>query len=82
MHPFAVLNGANQTPAWSDELAAHHIMCLGNCSLAVPREASSRSTRRTSSATGPTPEQAGLLTAKLVTNLLDGQEGASTPATR
>ena len=29
-------NGANQTPAWSDELAAHHIMCLGNCSLAVP----------------------------------------------
>ena len=27
MHPFAVLNGANQTPAWSDELAAqrHHV---------------------------------------------------------
>ncbi len=36
MHPFAVLNGANQTPAWSDELAANGIMCLGNCSLAVP----------------------------------------------
>ena len=27
MHPFAVLNGANQTPAWSDELrrATHHV---------------------------------------------------------
>ena len=36
MKPFAVLNGANQTPAWSDELAANGIMCLGNCSLAVP----------------------------------------------
>ena len=36
MKPFAVLNGANQTPAWSDELTAHGLMCLGNCSIAVP----------------------------------------------
>ena len=57
MKPFAVLNGANQTPAWSDELAANGIMCLGNCSLAVPAERSSRSTRRTSSASARRPSR-------------------------
>jgi Periplasmic binding protein len=72
MHPFAVLNGANQTPAWSDELAAHKIMCLGNCSLAVP-ESFIKSHSPYIFGDGQTPEQASLLTAKLVTNLLKGK---------
>jgi hypothetical protein len=72
MHPFAVLNGANQTPAWSNELAAHHILCLGNCSLAVP-ESSITHNAPYIWGTGPTPEQASLLTAKLVKNLLNGK---------
>jgi hypothetical protein len=71
MHPFAVLNGANQTPAWSDELAAHGIMCLGNCSLAVP-EAFIKGHAPYIFGTGPDPEQAAMLTAQLVTNLLKG----------
>ena len=71
MHPFAVLNGASQTPAWSDELAAHGIMCLGNCSLAVP-EAFIKAHSPYIFGTGPTPEQAAQLTAKLVTSLLKG----------
>ena len=72
MHPFAVLNGANQTPAWSDELAANGIMCLANCSLAVP-ESFIKGHAPYIFGTGPTPEQAGQLTAKLVTNLLKGK---------
>jgi hypothetical protein len=36
LKPFAVLNGANQTPAWADELVANGMICLGNCSLALP----------------------------------------------
>ncbi len=73
MHPFAVLNGANQTPAWSDELAANHIMCLGNCSLAVP-ESFITGHAPYIFGTGQTPEQASLLTAKLVTGLLKGKK--------
>jgi hypothetical protein len=69
MKPFAVLNGANQTPAWSDELAANHILCLANCSLAVP-EAKVAGNAPYLWGVGPVPEQAGQLTAKLVTNLL------------
>ncbi|MGZ4734390.1 MAG: ABC transporter substrate-binding protein [Acidimicrobiia bacterium] len=73
MHPFAVLNGANQTPAWSDELAANHIMCLGNCSLAVPESfVSGHSPYIWSNA--PTPEQGSQLTAALVTKLLKGKK--------
>lgn len=73
LHPFAVLNGANQTPAWSDELAANHILCLGNCSLAVPEQfVSSHSPYIWSN--GPTPEQAAQLTSALVTKLLKGKK--------
>ena len=36
MHPFAVLSGPNQTPVWAEELTAKNVLCLGNCSLAVP----------------------------------------------
>lgn len=72
MHPFAVLNGANQTPAWSDELAANHIMCLGNCSLAVP-ESFITGHAPYLFGNGPTPEQASTLTASLVSRLLDGK---------
>lgn len=69
MKPFAVLNGANQTPAWSDELAANGIMCLGNCSLAVPRHTVIEHAPYLWG-NGPNPEQAGRLTAKFVTELL------------
>jgi hypothetical protein len=73
MHPFAVLNGANQTPAWSDELAANHIMCLGNCSLAVP-ESFLKDHQPYLWGNGPTPEEAGQLTAALVSKLLNGKK--------
>ncbi len=72
MHPFAVLNGANQTPAWSQELAANKLMCLGNCSLAIP-ESAIKSLQPYVWGTGPTPEQAASLTAKFVTSLLKGK---------
>jgi len=72
MKPFAVLNGANQTPAWADELVANGIMCVGNCALALP-QAFVEQHRPYLIGVGPTPEQAGLLTAKLVTNLLKGK---------
>ena len=72
MKPFAVLNGANQTPAWSEELAANKIMCLANCSLAVP-EALVKERAPYLWGTGPMPEQAGDLTAALVTKLLKGK---------
>ena len=72
MKPFAVLNGANQTPAWSDELSANGIMCLGNCSLAVPASFVEDHAPYIFGI-GPTPEQAAMLTARLVTNLLKGK---------
>ncbi|MGZ4675161.1 MAG: hypothetical protein ACXVJ7_11000 [Acidimicrobiia bacterium] len=68
MHPFAVLSGANQTPVWSQELTARHVMCLGNCSLAVPQQTVIDNSPYLESV-GPTPEQAGLMTAKLVKTL-------------
>ena len=75
MKPFAVLSGASQTPVWADELAAHGIMCLGTCSLAVP-ETFIKDHRPYIYSVGPTPEQAGRLTGKLVTNLLAGKKAA------
>src|SRR3954469_22364168 len=73
MKPFAVLNGANQTPAWSQELAANGIECLGNCSLAVP-QAFLAEQKGLLFGTGPTPEQAADLTAKLVVDMLKGKK--------
>jgi hypothetical protein len=73
MKPFAVLSGANQTPAWSDELVANGMMCVGNCSLAVP-QAFVEQHRPYVYGVGPTPEQAALLTAKMVTSLLAGRK--------
>ncbi len=73
MHPFAVLSGANQTPVWSEEIAARNIMCLGNCSLAVPQQTVVDNSPYLMGV-GPTPEQAGLLTAKLVTDQLAGKK--------
>ncbi len=73
MKPFAVLNGANQTPAWADELVANGIVCLGNCSLALPT-AFIEDHPGFLFGTGPTPEQAADLTAKLVTSLLKGKK--------
>jgi hypothetical protein len=72
MKPFAVLNGANQTPAWSNELAANGIVCLGNCSLAVAKQVVEDNAPYLWGI-GPNPEQAAELTAALVTNLLKGK---------
>ena len=72
-HPFAVLSGANQTPVWSQELAKQHIMCLGNCSLAVP-EKTIKATEPYLWGVGPTPDQAGMLTAQMVGKLLNGKK--------
>jgi hypothetical protein len=72
MQPFAVLNGPNQSPAFAEELAAAGIMCLGNCSLAQPNEFIERN-RPYVYSNGPTPNQAALLTARLVTGLLAGK---------
>jgi hypothetical protein len=69
MEPFAVLNGPNQSPVFAQELAAAGIMCLGNCSLAQPNEFIERN-RPYVYGNGPTPNQAALLTARLVTGLL------------
>jgi hypothetical protein len=73
MHPFAVMSGPTQTPAWTDELAARHVMCVGNCSLAVPEKTIADNSQYLYGV-GPTPEQAGLLTAKLVTEQLQGKK--------
>ena len=48
-------------------------MCLGNCSLAVP-ESFIKGHSPYLCGTGPTPEQAATLTAKLVTSLLKGKK--------
>ena len=73
MKPFAVLSGPNQTPVWSNELAARGVMCLGQCSLAVPQQTVIDHSPYLMG-TGPTPEQAGLLTAKFVTQQLKGKK--------
>ena len=73
MHPFAVLSGPNQTPAWSNEITARHVMCLGNCSLAVPQQTVIDNSPYLMGV-GPTPEQAGLMTAKFVTGQLAGKK--------
>lgn len=73
LNPFAVLNGANQTPAWSDELVANGIICLANCSLALP-QAFIEAHPGYLFGTGPTPEQAADMTAKLVTGMLKGKK--------
>ena len=72
MHPFAVISGPNQTPVWSEELTARHVLCLGNCSLAVPTKTIVANAPYLMGV-GPTPEQAGLMTGKLVTSQLAGK---------
>jgi hypothetical protein len=72
MHPFAVLSGPNQTPVWAETLTARHVLCLGNCSLAVPTK-TILANAPDLMGVGPTPEQAGLMTAKLVTGQLAGK---------
>jgi hypothetical protein len=72
MKPFAVLNGANQTPAWSDEIVANGMVCVGYCSLAVPQAFVAEHSDQMFGL-GPTPEQAALLTGRFVTNLLKGK---------
>ncbi len=73
LKPFAVLSGPNQTPVWAEELTARNVLCLGNCSLAVPT-ATVEGNAPYLMGTGPTPEQAGLMTAKLVTGQLAGKK--------
>ncbi len=73
MHPFAVMSGPTQTPVWTNELAARHVMCVGNCSLAVPQKTVEENSQYLYGV-GPTPEQAGLMTAKFVTTQLLGKK--------
>ncbi|MBK5287092.1 MAG: hypothetical protein JJE46_01365 [Acidimicrobiia bacterium] len=72
MKPFAVLSGPTQTPVWTETIASRDVLCLGNCSLAVPNQTVVDNAPYLMG-TGPTPEQAGLMTSKLVTNLLKGK---------
>lgn len=72
MNPFAVLSGPTQTPVWTETLGSRNVMCLGNCSLAVPNQTVVDNAPHLYGG-GPTPEQAGLMTAKLVTSLLKGK---------
>ena len=59
MQPFAVLERRQPDARRSaDELAADEIMCLGNCSLAVPQRVRHRAHAPYMFGTGPTPEQA------------------------
>jgi len=73
MHPFAVMSGPNRTPVWAQELAARHVMCVGNCSLAVPQKTIEEASQYLYGV-GQTPEQAGLMTAKFVTTNLAGKK--------
>lgn len=72
MKPFAVLNGATQTPVWTESIAAAGMMCLGNCSLAVP-QATVEANAPYLIGTGPTPEQAALLTSQFIIRQLKGK---------
>ncbi len=72
MHPFAVISGPNQTPVWAEELTSRHVLCLGNCSLAVPTKTVTAN-QPYLWGDGPTPEQAALMTSKLVVNQLKGK---------
>ncbi len=72
LKPFAVLSGPNQTPVWAESVAAAKLMCLGNCSLAVPT-ATIEANAPYLFGVGPTPEQAGMMTAKLVLSQLKGK---------
>jgi hypothetical protein len=73
MNPFMVMSGPTQTPVWTEQLAARGVMCVGNCSLAVPQKTVEDSSQLLYGV-GPTPEQAGLMTAKLVTTQLKGKK--------
>ncbi len=73
MKPFAVLNGANQTPVWAEEVVAEKMVCIGNCSLAVPQQTVEDSAPYLVGS-GPTPEQAAQLTAEFVLNQLEGKQ--------
>ena len=73
MHPFAVMSGPNRTPVWAQELLARHVMCVGQCSLAVPEKTINDGPQYLYGV-GPTPEQAGLMTAKFVTTQLAGKK--------
>jgi hypothetical protein len=75
MHPFAVMSGPNRTPVWAQELVARHVICVGQCSLAVPEKTISDASQYLYGV-GPTPEQAGLMTAKFVTTQLAGKKAA------
>ncbi len=73
MKPFAVLSGANQTPVWAQEITANGLLCVGDCSLAVPQATVEQNAPYLIS-NGPTPEQAAQLTAELVIKQLKGHK--------
>jgi len=73
MEPFAVLGGPGQTNAFSEEIAAEGILCLGDCALAKPQRFTEDHAPYLWS-TGPIPEQASELTAEMVGDILAGQK--------
>lgn len=71
--PFAVINGPPQTNAFSEEITARGILCIGDCALAKPEKFTTDHAPLVW-ATGPIPEQASLLTAEMVGNMLAGKK--------
>ena len=71
LKPFAVISGANQTPVWAEAITAQGILCMGNCSLAVPAQTVEDNAPYLIGV-GPTPEQAGQLTAEFAISQLKG----------
>jgi hypothetical protein len=72
LHAFASFGGPSLTPAYADELAARHVLCLGDCVLAV----STSFVQQRAPYVWPTlatPEQASQDWAPFVYNQLNGR---------
>jgi hypothetical protein len=78
--PFAVWGGPNRTPAFYDELAARHILCVDTCALAAP-EQYVLDHQPYIWGTGPTPEQSAQLTVEMISKEFKGKaEHAGDPS--
>jgi hypothetical protein len=72
MKPFAVVGGPLQTTAWSDELTAAGIVCVGQCSLAEPWD-DVVAVAPYLWPTGPAPDQADAHTLEMIEKQLIGK---------
>lgn len=71
MNPFAVIGGPAETPAFADELASRHILCIGSCALAEPEGFTVKRSPYIWS-TGPSPEQASTMAAEMIGKAFKG----------